>query len=436
MRSGAHAVIGACATVPLAILFGGSVMLPVCAAAGASGALRHIRFHRKVVRAAWSSAECRWLLDVERTDGGPREQLTCDFLFNCSGYFRYDSGHVAELPGIDRFAGRVVHPQDWPDDLDVSGRRVVVVGSGATAVTLVPALARSAARVTMLQRSPTWMASLPAIDPLARRLLPLLPPPATDAVIRARNVALSTYVWQLSRRRPDALARRLLRQVESLLPDGFDVNTHFTPRYDPWDQRLCLVPDGDLFAAVSEGRAEVATGTIDTFTESGVRLASGEELAADVVVSATGLRVQSWGGMQLSVDGRDVRAGDTVSYLGAMASGVPNFASVFGYVNASWTLKADLIADWVCRLLAHMEARGWATVTPTWRGPLPERPFIELTSGYVRRSAGELPRQGHADPWLVHQSYLRDRWLFRRDRFDHPDLVFGARRPAPLLSPA
>jgi monooxygenase len=402
-----------------------------------TGADRHIRFHRRVTTAAWSGDDQRWTVEVERTDTGGTETLSCSFLFLCSGYYRYDGGYTPELSGTDTFGGTVVHPQHWPDDLDYAGKKVVVIGSGATAVTLVPALADKAAHVTMLQRSPSYIAALPAIDPLAERIRRRLPPRAASSTIRWKNVLYSTFIYQLSRRRPDRV-RRLLRQgAEQLLPTGYDIDTHFAPSYAPWDQRLCLVPDGDLFASISSGRTSVVTDKIETFIPGGIRLASGTELDADIVVTATGLRLLMFGGIDVSVDGHAVAPQDTVSYKGAMFSGVPNFASTFGYINASWTLKADLIADWVCRLLAHMEAQGHRQVTPRWSGPLPAAPFIGLSSGYVERSVASLPRQGPNPPWRVHQNYLRDVAMFRWDRFDDPALVCvsgraetGGRRPS------
>ena len=303
----------------------------------------------------------------------------------------------------------MVHPQHWPEDLDYDGKRVVVIGSGATAVTLVPALAERAAHVTMLQRSPGYVLSLPARDPLADALRRRLPPKTAYALARWKNVLVSLGFFKLSRRKP-LLVRRLIRKgVEKQLPAGYDVDTHFNPRYDPWDQRVCLVPDGDLFEVLGDGRASMATGEIDTFTETGVRLASGAELEADVIVTATGLNLLTAGGLELSVDGTEVDLSETVGYKGMMLCGIPNLALTLGYTNASWTLKCDLVAQHVCRLLTHMDEQGFAICTPRAPGPsVPLEPFLDLKSGYVLRSVHKLPKQAATRPWRLHQNYVRD----------------------------
>jgi len=376
-----------------------------------------IRFHHRVVRAEWSTADARWTVVAEVGDSGETVSMTCSFLSVCSGYYRYDEGYTPVLPGIDSFRGQVVHPQHWPEGLDYEGRRVVVIGSGATAITLVPAMAERAAHVTMLQRSPSYVASLPAEDRLADLLRHRLPATWAYPLVRWKNVLVSMAIFRLSRRRP-ALVKALLRRgARKLLPEGYDVDTHFAPTYDPWDQRLCLVPDGDLFGAVRRGQASIVTDRIATFTESGIRLESGEELEADLVVTATGLNLLPIGGMTLVVDGREVDLAETVAYKGMMLSGVPNFFLTLGYTNASWTLKADLVAHYVCRLLNHMGAEGHQVVTPvlpreaeTWE-PVP---IIDLRSGYVLRSVERLPKQGPGAPWRLYQSYPRDVRLMRR----------------------
>ncbi|GAB2754191.1 flavin-containing monooxygenase [Nocardioides pakistanensis] len=388
---------------------------------------RRIRFGHRVTAAEWSSTDARWTVTAER-DGGEPVTLTCSFLSVCSGYYRYDEGYTPDLPGVERFTGQVVHPQHWPEDLDHAGRRVVVIGSGATAVTLVPAMAGTAAHVTMLQRSPSYVASLPAKDPLADALRGRLPASWVYPLVRWKNVLVSMASFQLSRRRP-ALMKSLLRKAAlRMLPEGYDVDTHFGPSYDPWDQRLCLVPDGDLFRAIRSGRAEIVTDRIETFTERGIRLASGAELEADLVVTATGLNLLPIGGMSLSVDGREIALADTYSYKGMMLSGVPNFALTIGYTNASWTLKADLVAHYVCRLLNHMDTHGHQVVTPvtpadsaSW-DPVP---LIDLKSGYVLRSVHRLPKQGPAAPWRLHQNYPRDVRLMRRGPVEDDGVVFS-----------
>jgi cation diffusion facilitator CzcD-associated flavoprotein CzcO len=404
------------------------------------GVDRHIRYHHRVVRADWSGAEARWTVQAERADTGETVRLTCDFLLACTGYYRYDEGYTPELPGVERFTGELVHPQHWPEDLDHAGRRVVVIGSGATAITLVPAMAERAAHVTMLQRSPTYIVSLPAEDPVARLARRVLPRRAAYTVVRWKNVAVSTAFYQLCRRAP-RLAKRIIREgVVRRLPAGYDVDTHFAPRYDPWDQRLCLVPDGDLFRAISGGRASIVTDHIETFTETGIRLASGAELEADIVVTATGLNLLALGGMELAVDGRPVRLPETYAYKGMMLGGVPNMAFVVGYTNASWTLKADLTCAYVCRLLQHMDAHGHRQVVPVVPDPPPRpEPFIDLQSGYVLRALDRFPRQGDRTPWRLHQNYLRDIALLRHRPVDDGTLAFSgpqpaAREPEPLAA--
>ncbi|GIJ80988.1 Predicted flavoprotein CzcO associated with the cation diffusion facilitator CzcD [Micromonospora phaseoli] len=377
---------------------------------------RHIRFRHRVVKAEWDGRQARWTVHARRDDTAETTVLTCAFLYACTGYYRYEAGYTPHLPGQERFAGRVVHPQHWPADLDHTGRQVVVIGSGATAVTLVPALAGRAAQVTMLQRSPTYLLALPSRDVLADTVRRLLPPRLAYPVVRWKNVLLATANYQLSRRAPRLVRGLLRRAVARRLPAGYDVDRHFTPRYDPWDQRLCVVPDGDLFTALSDGRAEVVTDTIDTFTEQGIRLTSGRELPADVVVTATGLELLALGGMTLRVDGVDVDPARTVAYKGMMLSGVPNFAMTVGYTNASWTLKADLVAGYVCRLLRHLDRSGTQVVTPLAPPDGPRTPLIDLSSGYVRRGVGQLPRQGNRTPWRLHQNYVRDLLLMRYGR--------------------
>lgn len=384
------------------------------------GVDRHVRYHRRVVAAAWSSATARWTVTAEATDGGEAtETFTCRFLYVCSGYYRYDHGYRPPFPGEERFTGPVVHPQEWPEDLDVAGRRVVVIGSGATAVTLVPALARIAAHVTMLQRSPTYVLSLPGRDVVADALRRVLPEQAAYPVIRWKNILLSSAQYQVSRRRPELMKKLIRKGEERMLPPGYPIDTHFAPRYQPWDQRLCLVPDGDLFRAIAAGRACVVTGEIETFTEHGIRTTGGEEVEADVVVTATGLTLLPVGGIALEVDGTAVSLPDTVTYKGMMLCGVPNVAFTVGYTNASWTLKADLVAEQVCRLLRHMDEHGYASCTPQ---PPPEdeptEPLLSFAAGYVQRSLAALPRQGARAPWRVHQNYLRDVRLYRRGRID------------------
>ncbi|MFC0007687.1 flavin-containing monooxygenase [Micromonospora siamensis] len=420
-------------TAAKAIADGDSIRDYVTQTAREYGVDEHIRFHHRVVRAEWDSATARWSVHAHRTDTAQDVVLTCDFLFTCSGYYRYDSGYTPDFPGVERYTGLLVHPQHWPADLDHTGKRVVVIGSGATAVTLVPAMARQAAHVTMLQRSPTYVISLPSRDPLADALRSRLPAKAAYPIVRWKNVLLGVANFQLSRRAPGLVKRLLRRAAKGKLPLGYDVDRHFSPRYDPWDQRLCVVPDGDLFAAVTSGRASVVTDTIETFIEHGLRLASGEELPADVVVTATGLNLLAFGGMTLSVDGAEVDLADTVAYKGMMLSGVPNFAMTIGYTNASWTLKADLVATYVCRLLRHLDATGQQIVTPLAPESDDLEPIIDLKSGYVLRAVDQLPKQGPAAPWRLHQNYPRDVLLMRHGRLTDEGVRFS-RATAPTTT--
>ena len=409
---------------------GDSILEYVRDTAREAGIDRKIRYRQKVVRAAWSSEDARWLVETERTDTGETVRLSCSFLWMCSGYYRYDQGYTPEFEGVDDFAGRVVHPQHWPEDLDYEDKRVVVIGSGATAVTLVPAMAKDAARVTMLQRSPTYVASLPAIDPLASLLHRILPRRAVYPIVRWKNVLIQTAIYQLSRRRPDLLRRFLHKGVERALPPGYDVDTHFEPSYDPWDQRLCAVPNGDLFRAISRGDAEVVTDRIETFTERGLRLESGRELEADIVVTATGLNLLFLGGIELTVDGSSVDVSSKMTYKGMMLNDVPNAALTVGYTNASWTLKADLTSEFICRLLAHMDAHGYDTCVAEVNDPtVTPEPLLDFTSGYVLRSIDQLPKSGSKEPWKLRQNYIFDLRTIRRAPLEDGTMRFARRAP-------
>jgi cation diffusion facilitator CzcD-associated flavoprotein CzcO len=390
-----------------AIADGASILGYIRRTAARYGIDERVRLGHRVVAASWSSADARWTLTVEHA--GDRTRLTCSFLHLCSGYYDYEQGHTPDIPGGDAYGGRVVHPQSWPADLDVAGRRVVVIGSGATAVTLVPALADRGARVTMLQRSPSWVVPLARRDRVGDALRRALPRRVSGTAVRYKNVLTAGAFYQLSRRRP-ALARwLLLRGAEQALGSASAVAEHFTPAYDPWDQRICFVPDGDLFDTVRAGRAEVVTDTIERFTGRGLLLTSGRELAADVVVTATGLRLQVAGGIEFDVDGETRPTRDLVVYRGLMFADVPNLAVSVGYVNASWTLRADLASRYVCRLIAHMDAHGWRAAVPRAPEGMAGSALLPLSSGYVTRAADLLPRQGDRAPWLMRQNYLLDR---------------------------
>ena len=390
-----------------AIADGAKILRYLRETAAEHGIEDRIRYGHRVVAASWSTPDVRWTVTVERS-GGVRETMTCGFLYLCCGYYDYDRGHDPEIPGRDDFVGRLVHPQFWPDDLDVTGRRVVVIGSGATAVTLVPALADRGADVTMLQRTPTWVTALPRRDRVRDVVRRVVPGRVGDDVVRYKNVLTTMAFYQLSRRRP-AVARALLARGAARALGSEEMAEHFTASYDPWDQRLCIVPDGDLFRVLREGRAHVVTDTIDTMTAHGVRLSSGRELPADVVVTATGLRLKIAGGIAFEVDGETRPTSELVVYRGLMFGDVPNLAVCVGYVNASWTLRADLASRYVCRLVAHMDARGWRIAVPRLPGGMAASPLLPLSSGYVARAAGLLPRQGDRAPWLMRQNYLLDR---------------------------
>jgi monooxygenase len=393
----------------------------------------HIRFRHQIKHAAWSSQEAQWTVDAVRKSADGRDEpvtFTCNFLFSCAGYYRYSAGYMPEFAGLDQFKGRVVHPQAWPEGLDYSGKRVVIVGSGATAVTLVPAMAKTAGHVTMLQRSPTYVISAPGQDKLAMWLRSILPATWAFKLGRWKNVGLMTYAYQLSQRYPNFMKTSILKKVRQALGPDYDVTTHFTPAYRPWEQRMCLIPDADMFEAIKSGRASVVTDQIETFTDKGIQLKSGGQLEADIVVSATGLVMQVFGGVDFSVDGRSIDAGKTLAYKGIMFSGVPNFASVFGYINASWTLKADLICSYVCRLLNFMDSKGVRQVTPKDGVDTAVAPFVEnFSSGYMQRALERWPKQGSKPPWRVYQNYFRDAYSLKWSRVENEALEFSNPRP-------
>ncbi|MFJ6673257.1 flavin-containing monooxygenase [Actinosynnema sp. NPDC091369] len=388
-----------------------------------NGLDERIRYHHKVLAVSWAGEDARWTVDVERTDTGERLRLTAGWVFCAGGYYRYDEGFTPAFEGRDRFRGRVVHPQHWPDDLDLTGQRVVVVGSGATAVTIVPAIAGTAAHVTMLQRSPTYILPVPREDKVAALLRKWFGDERGHALTRRKNIAQQRAVYRFCRKHPRA-ARKVIRWINARqLPAGFDVDKHFTPPYDPWDQRLCVVPDGDLFRALRAGTASVVTDRITTFDETGIRLASGEHLAADVVITATGLTVQAFGGVAITVDGEPVTLSDTVAYKGMMLSGVPNLAYSIGYTTSSWTLKVGLLCEHFVRLLRHMDERGLDTARPVVADPgMPTRPFLDFAAGYIRRAVAHLPRQGDRMPWLTSMEYAEDVKLLRADSVVDPEL--------------
>ena len=401
-----------------------------------NGIDQRIRYHHKVLTASWSTPEARWTVEVERSDTGERLRLTAGWIFCAGGYYRYDEGFTPHFAGRDRFRGLIVHPQAWPEGLDYAGKRVVVIGSGATAVTLVPAMAGTAAHVTMVQRTPTYVLPVPRTDAIANALKKYLGPNRGHALTRRKNIAQQRLIWSFCQKYPK-VARRLIRWINvKQLPEGYAVDEHFNPPYDPWDQRLCAVPDGDLFRAIRDGKASVVTDRIATFTETGIRLESGRELEADVIITATGLNVQAFGGIHLTVDGEPVNLPDTVAYKGMMLSDVPNFAYAIGYTNSSWTLKVGLLCEHFCRLLAHMDAHGYTICRPEPTDPdMPTRPFLDFGAGYIARVVDALPRQGNQMPWLTSLDYRGDVKLLRADSVIDPELRF-ARSTAPAEVPA
>ncbi len=421
-------------TEPKSIADGDSILRYVRETAREGGIDAKIRLRHRVVGAEWSSAQARWTVTVDRGEEAEPVTLTCDFLYMCSGYYRYDQGYTPEFPGIDEFGGTVVHPQHWPEGLDYSGKRVVVVGSGATAMTLVPAMAEDAARVTMLQRSPTYVISMPGEDAIANWLRRHFPERAVYSLVRWKNVLLQGAFYRLSKRRPGFVKKLLRKGTVKALPAGYDVDTHFSPRYNPWDQRVCLVPDADLFRALGDGSAEIVTDRIARFDGGGIELESGRRLDADIVVTATGLNVLFLGGMTVKVDGKTPDIAKTMTYKGMMLNGFPNFAFALGYTNASWTLKADLVSEYVCRLLQHMDAGGYATCVPQITDPsVTEEPLLDFNSGYVLRALDGLPKQGSKEPWKLRQSYPYDLRMMRRGSLLDGSMQFrraGAGNPA------
>ena len=399
--------------------------------ASEAGIEKNIRFGHRVRSAAWSSEDARWTVTSE-VDGAEVTQ-TASFLYMCSGYYSYDGGFQPDFPGIKDFAGQVIHPQFWPEDLDYTGKKVVVIGSGATAVTLVPSMAGTAGHVTMLQRSPTYITSLPGEDKLAQATLKALPNGVAHTVNRARMAATAITFFQFCRKFPKAARAILLKRVKSSLPEGYDMK-HFTPSYNPWDERLCIVPNGDLFRSIRKGQASVVTDTIETFDKTGIKLTSGEHLDADIIVTATGLNVVTFGTVALSVDGKDIDTSDLYAYRGVMFSGLPNLAWCVGYVNASWSLRADLSHNYVMKFLKHLDDQGYSFGMPDPSGASGERPLLDLTSGYVQRVLDVLPKQGDDEPWTIRQNWMLDSIDMRKA--DVTEAMVFERRGASKVSAA
>jgi len=387
------------------------------------GLERHIRYERKVTSASWSSETATWTVTLAHSDGNT-SQIDCNFLFMCSGYYSYDEVHNPEFIGRDDFAGQIIHPQFWPEKLDYTDKNIIVIGSGATAVTVVPAMAETAGHVTMLQRSPSYVASQPRTDKFALALRKVLPSKVAYGIIRWRNVLMQLFFFNLARKRPEMIKKKLLDMVREEMGPDYDMS-HFTPRYNPWDERLCAVPDSDLFNVIKSGKASVVTDHIDCFTRDGILLKSGETLAADIIVTATGLKLAVGGGTKFDIDGAPVNFGETINYKGVMFSGVPNLAMTFGYTNSSWTLKADLTSEYICRLINHMDGNGFDSATPTLpEGGVTPEPMLDFSSGYVQRAIADLPKQGEHKPWRLNQNYPLDIINLRHRSVDDGAMVF------------
>lgn len=411
------------------IVDGPSILKYLRDVAEESGVASLIHYGKQAVAAAWSSEAAEWTVEV-RDASGAIEHWRAKFLHLCTGYYSYTEAHRPRFEGEDDFAGRIVHPQFWPEGLDYRNQRIVVIGSGATAVTLVPALADLAAHVTLLQRSPSYIASQPGDDPLARTLSGVLPPAVVYPLVRWKHILMSALFYRIARARPALFRKWLIGLARAELPPDFDVRKHFAPAYNPWDQRVCAAPDGDLFKEIRKGRVSVVTDQIERFVPEGIKLSSGELLRADLIITATGLKVQPLGAVSISVDGAPVNFADTMVYRGAMLSGIPNMVHTFGYTNASWTLRADLIAAYICRLLRHLDRHGYDSVVARRDPSVGEMPFIDFNSGYVLRALSMLPKQGDRFPWRVHQNYLRDLGVTRFSRLEDPALEFRRRSSA------
>ncbi len=417
-------------THPKSIADGGTILQYLKETAAEYGIDEHVRYGTKVLGGNWSTADARWTVDLEDVATGARSQVTADFLIGCTGYYRYDEGFTPEFAGRDRFKGQIIHPQHWPEDLDYSGKRVVIIGSGATAVTLVPAMAADAAHVTMLQRSPTYILSQPSEDPVGKLFHRILPEGPALSATRWSNILRQIFFYNLAQRRPALVKRIIKRLTEKQLPADFDVETHFSPRYNPWDERLCAVPDGDLFRSLRKGEASIVTDHIETFDETGIQLKSGDHLDADIIITATGLNILLFGDMVLSVDGEAVNYSERMAYKGMMLEGIPNYAFQIGYTNSSWTLKADLAGEYIGKLISMMRARGHRQVVPIGDPTLERRPLLDFQAGYVQRAVHALPQQGTEFPWTVKQNYLVDRKMIRGGQLDDGVLEFSSPAPA------
>lgn len=407
-----------------AIADGPSIREYVRETARENGIDKHIRFKHRVTDVAWSTKDARWTVSAEHD--GKSVAFTCSFVMMCSGYYKYEHGYTPDFAGLADYKGKLIHPQLWPEDLDHSGKNIVVIGSGATAVTIVPEMAKTARHVTMLQRSPTYVVSRPSEDKIANRLRKMMPAKMAYGMTRWKNVSLQMLFYNRARKQPQKVREAIAKLAQKDLGPEYPVSTHFNPKYNPWDQRMCLIPDADLFNEIKSGRAEVVTDTIDTFTETGIKLTSGKELKADIVVTATGLDLQFLGGAEVSVDGQKIDLSKRLTYKGMMYEGVPNLVSIFGYTNASWTLKCDLTCEYTCRIIKKMDKTGAKSATPRNLDPkTPQTPWLDFSSGYVQRTIDRFPKQGARKPWRLNQNYAADVMMLRYGKLDDPELVFS-----------
>ena len=379
---------------------------------------KEIRFQHRVCNVSWSSDDAQWMVDIQRGKERDTIRMTCNFLYMCTGYYDYERGYTPEWEGFDRFEGRIIHPQKWDTNFDYTGKRVIVIGSGATAVTMIPAMAEKAGHVTMLQRSPTYIVARPSESEVAKKFTKYLPDGIAYRLTRWIAIVMSIFYFNLSRSKPEQVATEMINGVRELLGPDYDVEKHFTPKYNPWDQRVCLVPDADLFKVIKAGKVSVVTDNIDSFTKTGIQLKSGESLEADVIVTATGLKMKIMNNVNITVDGQPVKIGDTLSYKGLMYSNIPNLFSSFGYTNASWTLKAELICEYVVRLLKHMDRHGYNKAMPRLDQSVETEAFFDFTSGYVQRAAEHVPKQGTHKPWKLYQNYIKDLFVMRYGRLN------------------
>lgn len=399
--------------------------------AAEDGTDQHVIFGKRVVHGSWSSETGLWTADLKDSKTGEIEQVTCNFVISCTGYYDYEQGFTPDFPGKDRFKGQIVHPQQWPEDLDYAGKKVVVIGSGATAITLIPSMAEEAGHITMLQRSPSYVLAAPQEDPIAANLRRVMPDRFAMPAVRWKNVLVQSFLYNFSQKQPKRMRAFLKKRAEVMLPKDFDVDTHFNPKYNPWDERLCIAPRGDFFKAIRKGDASIVTDHIKTFTEDGIELESGDHLDADIIITATGLNLLLLGGITADVDGVPVDHTKHMAYKGLMLEGVPNFAFAIGYTNASWTLKADLTGEYVCRLIDHMDKNGFDQVMPIADDPtIVRRPLLDFQAGYVLRSMDQLPQQGDRGPWRVPQNYIRDVFTIRRSAIDDGNLRFAKKTGA------